>query len=143
MYKRNGNKGITLIALVITIIVLLILAGVSIAMLSGDNSIMTNATKARRDNAISSVKEQVLMAVNTAYTDYHAKLVTNELDDEETLYKDTKTALEAIEANQSEIEYTFTPASGEVRIHYKKDADNSKDVIGHLKDEEKAVFSWD
>ena len=39
--KRNAkkNKGITLIALVITIIVLLILAGVTIASLSGDNGI--------------------------------------------------------------------------------------------------------
>ena len=35
--KRKNSKGITLIALVITIIVLLILAGVSIAMLTGEN----------------------------------------------------------------------------------------------------------
>lgn len=35
--KRTANKGITLIALVLTIIVLLILAGVSIAMLTGEN----------------------------------------------------------------------------------------------------------
>ncbi len=35
--KEIKNKGITLIALVITIIVLLILAGVSIAMLTGEN----------------------------------------------------------------------------------------------------------
>ena len=35
--KKVSNKGITLIALVITIIVLLILAGVSIAMLTGEN----------------------------------------------------------------------------------------------------------
>ena len=34
---KRKNKGITLIALVITIIVLLILAGVTIASLSGDN----------------------------------------------------------------------------------------------------------
>ena len=34
---NEKQKGITLIALVITIIVLLILAGVSIAMLTGDN----------------------------------------------------------------------------------------------------------
>lgn len=34
---KNNNKGITLIALVITIIVLLILAGVTIAALTGDN----------------------------------------------------------------------------------------------------------
>ena len=39
------RKGITLIALVITIIVLLILAGVSIAMLTGQNGILTQMLK--------------------------------------------------------------------------------------------------
>ena len=43
----KGNKGITLIALVITIIVLLILAGVTIAALSGDNGILRRATEAK------------------------------------------------------------------------------------------------
>ena len=52
------NKGITLIALVITIIVLLILAGVTIAALSGPNGILTNATKAREDNAKAEVIDQ-------------------------------------------------------------------------------------
>ena len=41
------NKGITLIALVITIIVLLILAGVAIAMLSGENGILKKAADAK------------------------------------------------------------------------------------------------
>lgn len=41
------NKGITLIALVITIIVLLILAGVTIATLTGDNGILTKAQSAK------------------------------------------------------------------------------------------------
>ena len=45
--KTKGNKGITLIALVITIIVLLILAGVTIAALSGDNGILTRAKEAK------------------------------------------------------------------------------------------------
>ena len=45
--RMNGNKGITLIALVITIIVLLILAGVTIAALSGDNGILKRATEAK------------------------------------------------------------------------------------------------
>ena len=39
----KGKKGITLIALVITIIVLLILAGVTIATLTGDNGILKQA----------------------------------------------------------------------------------------------------
>ena len=48
MYKENKrNAGITLIALVITIIVLLILAAISITMLTGDNAILNRATNAR------------------------------------------------------------------------------------------------
>ncbi len=44
---RRNNSGITLIALVITIIVLLILAGVTIATLTGDNGILTQANNAK------------------------------------------------------------------------------------------------
>lgn len=43
--EEQSIKGITLIALVITIIVLLILAGVSISMLTGENGILTRGTK--------------------------------------------------------------------------------------------------
>ena len=43
------NKGITLIALVITIIVLLILAGVSVTMLTGNNGILTQAQNAKKE----------------------------------------------------------------------------------------------
>ena len=46
---KSENRGITLIALVITIIVLLILAGVSIAMLTGENGILTQAQKAKEE----------------------------------------------------------------------------------------------
>ena len=45
--KRRKQKGITLIALVITVIVLLILAGVSIATLTGNNGILTRANEAK------------------------------------------------------------------------------------------------
>ena len=45
--KNKGEKGITLIALIVTIIVLLILAGVSIAMLTGENGILTQAQNAK------------------------------------------------------------------------------------------------
>ena len=42
---KNNQKGITLVALVITIIVLLILAGVTIAALSGENGILTRSSQ--------------------------------------------------------------------------------------------------
>ena len=52
------EKGITLVALVITIIVLLILAGVSIATLTGDNGILTKASEAKEKTEAASRKEQ-------------------------------------------------------------------------------------
>ena len=55
----RNKDGITLIALVITIIVLLILAGVSIAMLTGTNGILTQAQKAKMTTELSSYKEQL------------------------------------------------------------------------------------
>ena len=47
---KNTNKGITLIALVITIIILLILAGISIGMLSGDNRNFTESNRCKKKN---------------------------------------------------------------------------------------------
>lgn len=61
----KNQKGITLIALVITIIVLLILAGVSIAMLTGDNGILTKASTAGDDTREAEMKEAVSLAVST------------------------------------------------------------------------------
>ena len=60
--KKNVH-GITLIALVITIIVLLILAGVSIAMLTGQNGILTQANNAKNATELASAKEKVELAV--------------------------------------------------------------------------------
>ena len=60
------QRGITLIALVITIIVLLILAGVSIAMLTGNNGILSQAQKASEETKIAEEKEQIGLAWNGA-----------------------------------------------------------------------------
>ena len=48
--RVNGKNGITLIALVITIIVLLILAGVTIATLTGENGILTRVQSTKTQN---------------------------------------------------------------------------------------------
>ena len=57
--KTKGNKGITLIALVITIIVLLILAGVTISTLMGNSGITSNASLSKMMNELSKYKEEV------------------------------------------------------------------------------------
>ncbi len=60
----KNNKGITLIALVITIIVLLILAGVSIAMLTGENGILTRANESQVSTNDAEVIEKVNMELS-------------------------------------------------------------------------------
>jgi len=61
--KSREMKGITLIALVITIILLLILAGVSIATLTGENGILTQASKAKKETEISEAKERAQLDI--------------------------------------------------------------------------------
>ena len=74
---RKKQKGITLIALVVTIVVLLILAGTSIAMLTGDNGIITNAQKSQMENTKSEVIEKMNMAYNAAYSEARIKMATD------------------------------------------------------------------
>ena len=57
------QKAITLIALVITIIVLLILASISIAMLKGDNGIIAKANRAKEESKIEQYKEEVNLII--------------------------------------------------------------------------------
>ena len=56
------NKGITLIALVVTIIVLLVLAGISISMLTGQNGILNRASEAKEKTGTANVEEQRKLA---------------------------------------------------------------------------------
>ena len=114
-YTKN-EKAITLIALVITIIVLLILAGVSIAMLTGDNGILTQSNEAKITNIEGRVKEEMNLAVQAA------KLAAES--------KAAKDASYSAEANLSEVQtelekdlkptagYTVTTSTGKVKIEY-------------------------
>ena len=73
----KNNKGITLIALVVTIIVLLILAGVSIAMLTGDNGILSRSQEASYQNDLGNAKEEVAMKIAEAITNWNAVKYAN------------------------------------------------------------------
>ena len=53
------NKGVTLIALAVTIVVMLILAGVTISVLNGENGIVKQAQKAKEESKIKELKEKV------------------------------------------------------------------------------------
>ena len=64
LQKFKEKRGITLIALVVTIIVLLILAGISIQMLTGNSGILTQTQNAKDSTRGGDVQEQVNLAVS-------------------------------------------------------------------------------
>ena len=69
--KWYENKGITLIALVVTIIVLLILAGISIQMLVGEGGILTNAKDASRETNKATAKENIDLEIAETVLEYN------------------------------------------------------------------------
>lgn len=111
----KSQKGITLIALVITIIVLLILAGVTIAMLTGENGILNKATGAVSDTEKATAEEAIKMEV-------YNNIATNE----GTFDLDTFTSI----TTNSDYNYVVGTA-----------ANNKKDVTVTGKDS-KSIGTW-
>ena len=62
----KNNKGVILIALIITIIVLLILAGIGITMVAGQNGILSRAQEAKTTTQYRSSEEKVKLSVSGA-----------------------------------------------------------------------------
>ena len=77
--KFKQNKGITLIALVVTIIVLLILAGISISMLAGEGGILINAREASESTKDANEDEQVNLVIQNALSKGMGELTTANL----------------------------------------------------------------
>ena len=76
--KLKQNKGITLIALVITIIVLLILAGVAIAALTGENGLLERASKTKEETAKSEAIERTRIDIMTQLADNKGDKITGD-----------------------------------------------------------------
>ena len=66
MQKKREENGITLVALVVTIIILLILAGITVASLTGDNGLIHNAGNAKEQAEIANEKEILEQAATVA-----------------------------------------------------------------------------
>lgn len=74
MKNLKSNKGITLVALIITIIVLLRLAGVTIATLTGDNGLLQKATNEKASSIDGEIEEQIKLA----YTEHQMSQYTDD-----------------------------------------------------------------
>ena len=90
--KKNQN-GVTLIALAVTIIVMLILAGATMSVLSGDSGIMTNAKKSSVASEEAGIIEKMGQAFNTLKTQIEMDEISGE----------SKTITEYANAVQTEI----------------------------------------
>ena len=115
MLKKQ--KGITLIALVITIIVLLILAGVTIAMVVGDNGILTRSREAKDTTNIKKIQEEVDLEAADLVAEYHTKdsgEVTGSAGDYVAAQIDGKT-INGIEIDADGAEMTITAEKDGVR----------------------------
>ena len=113
MYKRS--KGITLIALVINIIVLLILAGVSIMTLAGDNGLLNRTTSAKEKTEQAGIMENIRLAYQNAligqYTN-DGKSIENQIkEDLEKIYVGS-----TIEVNKEDDTYTVKTPDGTYSI---------------------------
>lgn len=120
MFKEQ--KGVTLIALVITIIVLLILAGVSIAMLTGDNGILTKASSSNETNSIAQIKEDVSLAVseimaNKADPTYNGNESTLSIKNIATIAARNDASLTIVTENPADTEISKEAASFEVTVN--------------------------
>ena len=106
MRNLKANKGITLIALAITIIVLLILAGVTISLVLGQNGIIGKAQKTQSETDISVGRDQVQLALSSVVADKltlgkNASDITAEELQEELRNTDSLASVNIGEGNQT------------------------------------------
>ena len=107
MEKIINNKGITLVSLVITIIILLILAGISIQAIT-NTGLFANAKKAKEKSMEGQLKEEISLAIQSIQT--------------EEIYKGNSVTLETLAGGQLEKELkdiTAELADGEINGEYK------------------------
>ena len=67
MKLLRNNKGITLIALVVTIVVLLILAGITLATLTGDNGLIEKANEAKISTELAGEREELEVQIYSSH----------------------------------------------------------------------------
>lgn len=139
--KTKKEKGITLIALVITIVVLLILAGVSISMLAGENGIITQAQESELQTEIGKEKEELNLAVSSVKSNKIINNDTSPITDRELNqeFNNNNTKATAIQQGEDTIEVTFE--SGRKYIVNSDGSFNEQNVAEQPEKGEKNIFS--
>lgn len=135
--KLRFSEGITLIALVVTIIILLILAGVTINLVLGENGILSKTKKAKEEQVISAEKEQISIAYSACQTELanaDEKIVTADAMQVELIKNKNDTTTDSededgyllyVTFNNTNHDYTVTE-EGKIEYIPKENADTSE-----------------
>ena len=127
----KNQKGITLIALVITIIVLLILAGITIAMLSGPNGLLTKSGNAASKTNVAAAKEEIMLEFQKELQDYLEIKYTTNASTLET-NKPTTAKLVAAVANKKHDCAITAETNGTILIKHPSDNTSKVQSVGTL-----------
>lgn len=129
------KQGITLIALVITIIVLLILAGVSIATLTGQNGILNRASIAKEETRIAGLEEEL----KVKFEDNNILLSLGN-DEESDELKD----VEILGSNEDDegTFYTVRYKNERFKVYYNRETEIVYDVV-YFKLNELNIYTYD
>ena len=122
---KNKQEGITLMALVITIIVLIILAGITIGTLTGENGIIKNSKEAKTQTEIANEKEIIdKSSVEAMGKNKRGNLVEEEFQ-------------EAMDSNTGEDKTEVTDIGDEFEVYFKEsnryyNVDKNGSILGQL-----------
>lgn len=118
------NRGITLITLIVTIIILLILAGVTLNLVAGSEGILSKATKAVNKNQIASLQEEVDLALIELKNNYYEAKYVDKNDI-------TSGSFGAYVKEKLQSSEGLKTASGKVKLG------DSKETVNYTSDDEK------
>ena len=135
--KLKSQKGITLVALVITIVIVLLLAGITISTLSGNNGLFSKVKQAKEKYLISDAKEKLitkLMKLQIEVTDEEQRSATiddiNKMVDKNSKYYDVE-----IESVKDKKENKIVKISG-----YYFEVDDKLNIVGNIDASELAAI---
>lgn len=120
------NKGITLISLVVTIIILLILAGVTIALISGSDGILGRATSAVDENKRAMAKEQVELAIGDFQTEFFDEKYVERTNDGEKKEYISEKLMQGVETTDF---YAKATEDGMVNVYDLGKVQDGKEVV--------------
>lgn len=128
-YKRDKSikksaSGITLIALIITIIVLIVLAGVTISFIVGDNGILNQAEDATEDTQEATAKEELELAILAAEAERYDKLDTGTVPNRSEYL--TEENLNKLLGGKGTVKIESTKPDGTIKATYTDSKDNEK-----------------